>query len=64
MNIAKAEKARRFEIGGLSAQIRADGSLTPSQQDEAIAAVKAEEEATLRQVLGNAAYRYFQQRSR
>src|SRR5687767_13485740 len=54
----------KLTVQQMSAQIRADGSLTPSQQDEAIAAVKAEEEATLRQVLGNAAYRYFQQRSR
>ena len=47
----------------MQAQIRADNSLTPSQQDEAGLAVTAEEEAALRQLLGNAAYRYYRQRS-
>ena len=46
------------------AQIRADHTLTPLQQDEAVAAIQAEEEITLRQLLGNAAYRYYRQRSR
>jgi hypothetical protein len=54
----------KVTVQQMSAQIRADASLTASQQDEAIAAVKAEEEAYLRQLLGNAAYRYLQQRSR
>jgi hypothetical protein len=54
----------KVTVQQMSAQIRADASLTASQQDEAIAAVKGEEEAALRQLLGNAAYRYFQQRSR
>lgn len=54
----------RLTVQQMSAQIRADNSMSPSQQDEAVAAVKAEEEATLRQLLGNAAYRYVQQRSK
>jgi len=54
----------RLTVQQMSTQIRADNSMSPSQQDEAVAAVKAEEEATLRQLLGNAAYRYVQQRSK
>jgi hypothetical protein len=54
----------KMSVQQMSAQIRADASMSPSQKDEAVAAIQAEEEPALRQVLGNAAYRYFQQRSK
>ncbi len=47
----------------MSTTIRADASLTPAQRDEALKAIAAETELTLRQMLGNSAYRFFQQRS-
>ena len=53
----------RQTVQQMSAQVRGNPSLTPLQQDEATVAIEAEGERTLRQLLGNAAYRYFQQRS-
>lgn len=61
---AKANEAYdiRQTVQQMTAQIRTDNSLNAAQQDEAVAALEAEGERTLRQLLGNAAYRYFQQR--
>ena len=54
----------KLAVQQMSAEIRANASMSAPQQDEAVAAIKAEEEATLRQLLGNAGYRYVQQRSK
>ena len=61
---AKANEAYdiRLTVQQMSAQVRSDPSLTPLQQDQAATAIEHEGEITLRQLLGNAAYRYFQQR--
>ncbi len=45
------------------ASLRADASLPPAHVEQMTKRIKGETEFALRQVLGNAAYRYFQQRS-
>jgi hypothetical protein len=53
----------KLTVQQMTAQIQTNPSLTPQQKDEAAAAARAEEEASLRQLLGNPAYRFFKQRS-
>jgi hypothetical protein len=45
------------------AAIRTDPNLPPAQAEEAVKSVRGETEFALRQILGNAAYRHFQQRA-
>lgn len=52
----------KLTVQQMQAQVRADQTLSPVQQDEAIAALQAEEEAELRKMLGNGAYRHYRQR--
>lgn len=62
----KADEAYdvKLTVQQMQAQIRADNSLSPSQQNEAATALDEEGEAILRQLLGNAAFRFYRQRSR
>ncbi|HKQ39354.1 MAG TPA: hypothetical protein VJ063_14845, partial [Verrucomicrobiae bacterium] len=53
----------RLTVQQMSAQIQADPGLTQAQKDEAATAVQSEGDLALRQLLGNAAFRYFKQRS-
>ena len=61
----KADEAYdvRLTVQQMTAQVRADPNLTPAQQDETVTTVEHEGELALRQLLGNAAFRYFKQRS-
>jgi len=62
---AKANEAYdvRLSVQQMSAEIQANPGLTQGQKDEAATAVQSEGELAMRQLLGNAAFRYFKQRS-
>ena len=62
---AKANEAYdvRMTVQQMAAQIQADPGLTQGQKDEGTTAVQNEGDLAMRQLLGNAAFRYFKQRS-
>lgn len=53
----------RLTVQQMAAQIQADPALTPAQKDEATSGIQSEGDLALRQLLGNAAFRYFKQRT-
>lgn len=59
---ADAYEIKRAVVQTMSA-VRTDPNLSPAQAEETVKRVRGETEFALRQLLGNAAYRHFQQRA-